>query len=59
MIIPLKRTWLYALFGVPKEEFERGPRPPLVHPDVIKDREERAKRAKAEQVASDLDSGDS
>ena len=42
VIIPQKRTWLFALFGVPKEAFERGQRPPLVHPDVIKDREERA-----------------
>ena len=57
--IPQKRTWIHALFGLPKEEFERGPRPPLHHPDVIKDREERAKRAKAEQATSDLDSGDS
>ena len=45
-----KRTWIDALMGVPKKKVERGPRPPLVHPDVIKDREERAKRAKAEQA---------
>ena len=46
-IVPKKRTWFFALLGVPKEEFERGPRPPLVHPDVLKAREERAKRGES------------
>ena len=52
IIIPQKRTWIHALFGLPKELFEKGPRPLLVHPDVIKDREERAKKAKAEQTST-------
>ena len=45
-----QRTLVDILFRVPKEKFERGPRPPLVDPEVIKDREERAKKAKAEQA---------
>ena len=52
IIIPQKRNWVHALFGFPKEEFERGPRPPLVDPEVIKDREKRAKRAKTEQAVT-------
>ena len=54
--IPQKRTWLFALFGVPKEAFERGPRPPLHHPDVIKARKEREQWLKSKQTSTNLDS---
>ena len=51
-LVRSKRDLIDIILRVPKEAFEKGPRPPLVHPDVIKDREERAKKAKADQVAS-------
>ena len=47
------------IFRRPKEMYDLGPRPPLVHPDVIKDREERAKKVKVEQAANNSESVDS
>ena len=49
-VVPQKRTWLDALMGIPKEEFERGPRPPLVHPDVLKARKEKEEWLKSKQA---------
>ena len=47
--------------GVTKEEFERGTRPPLGHPDLIKVQQEREEWLKSKQVStnSDSESGDS
>ena len=39
--IPQKRTWIDAIMGFLKEEFERGPHPPLVQSDVLKTRKEK------------------
>ena len=56
--VPQKRTLVDILFRVPKENFERGPRPPLHHPDVIKAREERAKLANDEKTVNNSDNTD-
>ena len=58
-MVQTKRDWIDILLGVPKDYYNKGPRPPLVHPDVIKDREERAKKVKAEQAANNSESVDS
>ncbi len=59
IIIPQKRTWIHALFGLPKELFEKGPRPPLHHPDVIKAQKEREEQLKSNQTSTNSDSGNS
>ena len=45
-----KRTWIDALMGVPKKKVERGPRPPLHHPDVIKAQKEKEEWLKSKQA---------
>ena len=57
--VPQKRTWISALKGLPKEEFERGPHPPLHQPDVIKALEEWGKKVKTEQTTNNSESVDS
>ena len=58
-IVKTKRDLIDILRGVPKEAYERGPRPPLHHPDVIKAREEWEKKVKAEQTTNNSESVDS
>ncbi len=58
IIIPKRRNWIHALFGVPKEFFEKGPRPPLHHPDVIKAQKEKEEWLKSKQTSTNSDSDD-
>ena len=40
-IAKTKRDLIDILLGVPKDFYEKGPRPPLHHPDVIKAQKEK------------------
>ena len=51
-IAKTKRDLIDILTGVPKDAYEKGPRPSLHHPDVIKARNEREKRLKSAQTAT-------
>ena len=54
--VPQKRTLVDILFRVPKEKFVRGPRPPLVEPEVLKARKEREEWLKSKQNAKGSES---
>ena len=49
--VPQKRTLIDVLFRVPKEKFVRGPRPPLVEPEVLKARKDKEEWLKSKQDA--------
>ena len=58
-VVHQNRSFWDIIFRRPKEDYERGPRPQHIHPDVIKEREERAKKVKVEQAANNSESVDS